>query len=773
MMNKNVAAILLLCLITFISNSQVVDRYPYVQSPDEHSAIIAWRNATAGIGTIAYGLSSTSLTDTLRESSATQKHVMLLTGLASNQKYYYQVHTAGHAPYPIEYFSTAMPDSNHHFKFLHYGDCGFNSTIQHDIATLMNAEDVDFGVVTGDVDQGAGTAGGDNYDDIFFQIYTNQLAKQCHFTAIGNHDTYFDGAATYLESFYLPHNNPANTERYYSFIWGNAKFICLDPHMSYAVGSAQYRWLEDELRCNDKEWLFCFFHEPAWTNYWSLDYLIPFTDYFMYGGNADMRTTIVPLFELYDVDYVLNGHTHLYQKGEANGVKYIISGGSGQDPTTNTETQWNTYSQVQLVLKISEYVKFEINGDTANFKCIDINGTIRDQESKYKPYTPYHSTIITNNVSCKGRYDGTASISTVGPKAPYTYEWSAGDTLNAIDSLAAGNYSVTVYDKYNCAKIESFTITEPDSLSILFNLADATCTEIHDGAITAIVSGGTNPYQYVWNTGDTTNAIDSLSVGTYTLLVTDLHGCTLNASQTIHPTYTPYPSITGDSIFCLGDSILLETGIYNSYSWNTGETVNPISINNPGMYKVTIADSIGCIGISANFYVVEDTLPVASFNYANVLRNFNFLSFTLNGDSYEWNFGDGSANVTTSTRSTVNHIYSSADVYTVTLIVSNYCGSDTISRTVSTIGAGIETIETNSELMVLPNPFSDFTFIKLPTSKDLHLVIYDAQGKIIVEENNLNQVSNYKFEMPNISSGIYYIKAFDQLHTWKAKVVKK
>ncbi|MEI6311475.1 MAG: metallophosphoesterase [Bacteroidota bacterium] len=772
-MNKNFVAIVLLSLISYVSLAQVVDRYPYVQSPDEHSVIIAWRNATAGIGTIAYGLSATSLTDTLRESSATQKHMMLLTGLASNQKYYYQVHTIGHAPYPIEYFSTAMPDSNNHFKFLHYGDCGFNSTIQHDIATLMNAEDVDFGVVTGDVDQGAGTAGGDNYDDIFFQIYTNQLAKQCHFTAIGNHDTYFDGAATYLESFYLPHNNPANTERYYSFIWGNAKFICLDPHMSYAAGSAQYRWLEDELRCNDKEWLFCFFHEPAWTNYWSLDYLIPFTDYFMYGGNADMRTTIVPLFEQYDVDYVLNGHTHLYQKGEANGVKYIISGGSGQDPTTNTETQWNTYSQVQLVLKISEYVKFEINGDTANFKCIDINGTIRDQETKYKPYTPYHSTITTNNVSCKGLSDGTASISTVGPKAPYTYEWSTGDTLNAIDSLAAGNYSVTVYDKYNCAKIETFTITQPDSLSILFNLADATCTEIHDGAITAIVSGGTNPYTYSWNTGDTTNAIDSLSVGTYNLLVTDLHGCTLHTTETIHPTYTPSPTITGDSIFCLGDSIILETGLYTSYSWNTGESVNPISINNPGMYKVTITDSIGCIGISDNFYVKEDSLPVASFNFANVLRNFNFLSFTLNGDSYEWNFGDGSANVITTTRSTVNHVYSTADIFNVTLIVSNYCGSDTISRMVSSIGAGIESNETNGTLEVSPNPFSDFTFIKLPVSKDLHLVIYDSQGKIILEENSLNQVSIYTFESTNLPTGVYYINAFDEQHTWKAKVVKK
>lgn len=770
---KHLIYIAILLQSTYMLNAQVVDRYPYVQSPDEHSVIIAWRTAVAGTGTLAYGLSPTSLTDTLAESAPTQKHVMYLTGLASNQKYYYRVFSTGHAPYPIEFFSTAMPDSNNHFKFLHYGDCGFNNTMQRGIATQMNAEDADFGVVTGDVDQGSGTSGGDNYDDIFFQIYSNQLAKQCHFTAIGNHDTYYDNAATYLESFYLPHNNPANTERYYSFIWGNAKFICLDGSTSYAVGSAQYRWLEDELRCNDKEWLFCYFHEPAWTNYWSLDYLIPFTDYFMYGGNADMRTSIVPLFEQYDVDYVLNGHTHLYQKGQQNGVKYIISGGSAQDPGTNTETQWNTYPQVQLVLKINQYVKFEINGDTAKFACIDNTGAVRDQETNYKPYTQYLSTIIKNNVTCKGLNNGSASISTVGPKAPYKYEWSTGDTVNAVAGLSAGNYTITVYDKYNCAKIEQLTITEPDSLEIVFNKSDATCTEIQNGAITAIVSGGTTPYHFVWNIGDTIASIDSLMVGTYIVNVTDNNGCTISASLVINPTYTPQPLIIGDTIFCLGDTLQLSTDIYSTYSWNSGENTNQINVSTPGTYKVSIEDSIGCIGISSDFVVAEDSIPQAIFNYANSLRNFNFLSFTLNGSSYTWDFGDGTPSVTTSTRTTVNHIYATGGIFTVTLIVSNYCGTDTITRVVSSIGTGIETVEVENKLQVSPNPFNDFTIIKLPLKNELYMVIYDAQGKILVEENNLGHVSSYKFEINNLASGTYFINVFDKENTWKAKVIKQ
>ncbi len=118
-------------------------------------------------------------------------------------------------------------------------------------------------------------------------------------------------------------NNPQQSERYYSFTWGNGKFICLDANIDYSIGSDQHNWMLEELQCNDRQWLFMFFHQPPWTNAWSADYYIPFTTYYLYQGNEDMRTDLVPYFEQYNVDFVLNGHSHCYQRGELNGVKYI------------------------------------------------------------------------------------------------------------------------------------------------------------------------------------------------------------------------------------------------------------------------------------------------------------------------------------------------------------------------------------------------------------------------------------------------------------------
>lgn len=766
---KHLICLAIFSLSIFNIRAQVIDRYPYVQSPDEHSVIIAWRTATAGVGTIAYGLSPTSLTDTMVEGASTQKHVMYLTGLSPNTRYYYKVHSSGHAPYPIEFFSTAMPDTNNVFKFLHYGDCGFNNTVQRNIAALMAAENPDFAVVTGDVDQGSGSGGGDNYDDIFFSIYANQLSKQCHYTAIGNHDNYYDGSATYLESFYLPHNNPTNTERYYSFIWGNAKFVCLDPRLSYAVGSEQYRWLEDELRCNDREWLFCYFHEPAWTNYWSLDYLIPFTDYFMYGGNADMRTTIVPLFEQYDVDYVLNGHTHLYQKGAWNGVKYIISGGSAQDPGTNTETQWNTYPQVQMVLKINQYVSFSIHGDTASFKCIDIDGVQRDAETNVKPYTHYKSTFTVQNVTCKGMHNGTASISTVGPKSPYTYEWSTGDTTALITALAPGTYTVTVYDRYNCAKIEQCEVTEPDSLQINFNHTNATCNEISDGALTAIVSGGTSPYRYFWSTGDSIASINSLDTGIYTLMVMDTNMCYKSVQTSINALYAPIVHISGDTFMCLGDTPILSASPFTAYMWNTGSTNSTSVINYGGNYTLLVTDSIGCKGYDSHFVAIDST-PKATFNYANSVRNFNFLSFTNNASSYRWNFGDGSPELITTSRTTVNHVYANGGYYDVTLVVSNSCGSDTITKTVLASGVGILTVTNDDAIRIAPNPFTTYTQLYLPESiHHAQIMLFDMKGQCVL--NDFCNGAVYRLEKKSLQAGTYMVHILDDVHHYKTKVI--
>lgn len=442
--------------------AQVVDRYPYIQQPTETSVLIAWNTATAGLGTVNWGDSPSNLSQSLSEPASTQKHALTLAGLQPDTRYFYQVTTdAGYAS-AIEHFWTAKPIANKAVKFLHYADCGYNNTIQNQLAALMEQEPVDFAVVAGDVDQGVGDA----YDNVFFGVYKNMLARDCHYTAIGNHDIIANGGADFFESFYQPTNNAQQSEHYYSFTWGNAKFICLDSNGDYSIGSDQHDFLLAELKCRDQEWLFVFFHHPPWTNAWDPSYYVPFQPYYQYDGNDDMRTALVPYFEQYDVDFVLNGHAHCYQRGEMNGVNYVISGGAGAS-TLDAHT-CNTFPgnlpcapNIQQELYLNEYVRFTINGDTASFATVDLSGQVVDSVTVTKTWTPYAANVSTAGatlLSGNTLADGSAAIQVNGPFPPYTYSWSNGGSTSAIDSLLPGTYSVTVTDANGCERVESATV---------------------------------------------------------------------------------------------------------------------------------------------------------------------------------------------------------------------------------------------------------------------------------------------------------------------------
>ena len=432
--------ILLLCVIGFAFNatSQIVDRYNYIQKPTDSSVTIAWRTSTPGVGTIEWGTDPTNLDNALTNSTSTSKHVFELAGLAPNTHYYYQTSTDFGYISAVDDFYTAKPEDLSNFTFLHYGDCGYDNSVQNQIAGLMEAEDAAFGVVAGDVDQGVG----DNYDEVFFGVYQDILKRSCHFTAIGNHDTYADNAATYLDAFYLPNNNPQQSERYYSFTWGNAKFICLDSNIPYVDGTEQHDWLVEELKCNNQQWLFVFFHHPPWTNAWSADYYIPLTDYFLYQGNVDMRTTIVPLFEQYNVDFVLNGHSHCYQRGELNGVKYVISGGAGSsiiDFNTN-----NNSPNIDTEMYINQYVRFSIQSDTASYTCIDDQGVVVDSVGAIKSsWTAFNPSISMN---------GSQLESSVGT----AYTWYldgveiVGANAQTFSPTANGEYEALVSNAHGC-----------------------------------------------------------------------------------------------------------------------------------------------------------------------------------------------------------------------------------------------------------------------------------------------------------------------------------
>jgi len=136
--------------------------------------------------------------------------------------------------------------------------------------------------------------------------------------------------------------------------------------------------------------------------------------------------------------------------------------------------------------------------------------------------------ITTTDPICNSVCDGEATAVVTGTNAPYSYDWqpSGGNGPTEI-GLCAGNYTLTVTDAIGCSLTENFTIVEPDPIVIAMAVTDVSCEGGSDGAIDLTVSGGTPGYTYQWfPLGQTTEDINNLPAGDYSILVTDTNGCT-------------------------------------------------------------------------------------------------------------------------------------------------------------------------------------------------------------------------------------------------------
>ena len=102
--------------------------------------------------------------------------------------------------------------------------------------------------------------------------------------------------------------------------------------------------------------------------------------------------------------------------------------------------------------------------------------------------------------------------------------------------MDAGTYELTVTDANGCeASIDGgVEITEPETISLdLSGVADVRCNGESNGSIDLIVSGGTAPYTYSWSDGSTTEDLNEVPAGTYSVTVTDANGCIAEASTTV------------------------------------------------------------------------------------------------------------------------------------------------------------------------------------------------------------------------------------------------
>lgn len=285
---------------------------------------------------------------------------------------------------------------------------------------------------------------------------------------------------------------------------------------------------------------------------------------------------------------------------------------------------------------------------------------------------------VINNM-CFGESEGSATISASGGTGMYSYNWSNGGTNQTENNLPAGDYTITVTDESNCTGEISIEITEPAAFEANETLMDITCNGAENGSIQLNATGGTGELSYVWNTGDTGDAITDLIPGIFSVTITDEIGCSGEIEFVISE---PDAIATGDVVSstpsCPGDMdgnicINPEGGTGQlSVLWSNGDTTfNTVNLS-AGDYSVTITDANNC-GAVFDFTLDDpEAIEISSTSTSPTCAGGDDGSATiaLNGGgdvfSIEWSTGDTTLMVTNLT----------AGTYTVTVTNENDCASE-------------------------------------------------------------------------------------------------
>jgi predicted phosphodiesterase len=263
----------------------------------------------------------------------------------------------------------ALPRNDGSVRFAVIGDSGRGDQAQHEIARQMIAWrekfPFDFVVMLGD--NIYPPHGPDDFVTKFEEPYRVLLdAGVTFYAAIGNHDP--DAELAY---------GKFNMEgrRYYTFrrnerrlaglAGAGVRFFVLD---SRALDPDQLTWLQDELRKSHTDWKICYFHHPLYTSG-------------RYTNAARvLRLALEPMLINGDVDVVLSGHEHFYERLlPQHGISYFISGGAGS--LRKADIRRPSALMARGFDTDFHFMMMEVSGDSLYFQAISRTGETIDAGS--------------------------------------------------------------------------------------------------------------------------------------------------------------------------------------------------------------------------------------------------------------------------------------------------------------------------------------------------------------------------------------------------------
>jgi gliding motility-associated-like protein len=280
---------------------------------------------------------------------------------------------------------------------------------------------------------------------------------------------------------------------------------------------------------------------------------------------------------------------------------------------------------------------------------------------------------------------------------------------------------------------------------------------------------GAGNYTYAWTSDNgtilsnqSTLVVKPSQTTTYTITVTDQ--CDVSSKATIIYKITSPPlliSLSPDIEICPGDSARLTasaTGGYGQYFYNwteTSETTPSISVKplQTTEYNVNVSDECQTFTVAGKTSVIV-VRPIANFiATSNTLFDslpITFQNLTVNGNTYDWYFGDGNSSAAVHP----NNTYLEPGTYYITLIATDEKGcKDTITKPIS--------IE-EGYYVYIPNTFTPDGFrfndvFKASTVgiADLKVRIFDRWGRLIFEADDRNFQWDGTYEGAPVQDGTY------------------
>ncbi|MCX7861706.1 MAG: gliding motility-associated C-terminal domain-containing protein [Bacteroidales bacterium] len=335
--------------------------------------------------------------------------------------------------------------------------------------------------------------------------------------------------------------------------------------------------------------------------------------------NLSNKTLTNPSAATYDMFFAKFGRiiltfnvTNNLCYGDANGSIDLTVSGDGLAPYSY---QWS-----------GPYGFTSNNEDISNLPAGWYKVTVTDANNIKKidsAYVAEGNAILlvfnTTNTSCYGIHDGSIDLSVSGGASPYSFVWSTGQNTEDITGLMPGTYYVTVTDANMCTTTGSSTITSPAALNIIEVISPPSCVPGNDASIDITVLGGTAPFSFLWSTGSTTEDLSSLSVGSYSVTVTDFNNCTISKTFQIVNPWAPTISAIVNAPSCSPgndgsiDVIISGGTIPYSFIWNDGD-INEDKFNlSAGTYSITVTDANNCSAVKSNIIVPVSNPPSLSY----------------------------------------------------------------------------------------------------------------------------------------------------------------